>query len=207
MSTVLGDSCLILNKHWIPVHITSVRDAIGLIYVGTAKLIVPNQMKDRADRIVCHEYEVFDYEKWIEISARLDPEDYILIHSAKEVHFKPSVITLVNYDSVPKYEIRFSRSSIYERDSGICQYCGRHMSKSEATIDHITPRSKGGTNTWKNTVLSCKKCNEKKGSRSLEESGLKLLSEPKKPSWISTKYGKARSIQEKEDWLKFVEYV
>lgn len=42
----------------------------------------------------------------------------------------------------------------------VAKYIGRHA---EASVDHVVPRSKGGTYLLTNTVLSCKVCNEAKG--------------------------------------------
>ena len=44
------------------------------------------------------------------------------------------------------------------------------------------PKKLGGQSTFENCVVSCKKCNMKKGSRTLEESGMKLIKEPTIPT-------------------------
>jgi len=49
------------------------------------------------------------------------------------------------------------------------------------TLDHVLPKSRGGPKTWDNIVSSCHKCNEKKGARTPEEAGMKLLKEPRRP--------------------------
>ena len=73
------------------------------------------------------------------------------------------------------------RSFIFSRSNNQCVYCG---AKAEE-IDHIVPRSKGGTNSTYNLVASCRSCNEKKLNLSLKEFG-KLMNkdfsklEPKK---------------------------
>lgn len=48
---------------------------------------------------------------------------------------------------------------VFVRYDGKCVYCGGEAT----TIDHITPRSKGGTNNLANLVPACKDCNEEKG--------------------------------------------
>ena len=65
---------------------------------------------------------------------------------------------------------------IYERDDHTCQYCGatKHL-----TIDHVIPRSRGGQDTWENMVVACSKCNIKKANTPLEQTGMKLLREPR----------------------------
>lgn len=46
-----------------------------------------------------------------------------------------------------------------------CHYCGAPG----GTIDHVVPRSKGGTSGARNCVPACAWCNEKKGDKSVEE--------------------------------------
>jgi 5-methylcytosine-specific restriction endonuclease McrA len=48
-----------------------------------------------------------------------------------------------------------------------CKYCGKELTLEEATVDHIIPLSKGGTNRWHNKVLACSPCNAKKGDKIL----------------------------------------
>lgn len=73
------------------------------------------------------------------------------------------------------------RSFIFSRSDGKCVYCGAKA----AEIDHVVPRSKGGTNSTYNLVASCRSCNEKKSNLSLKAFG-KLMGkdyshiEPKK---------------------------
>lgn len=73
------------------------------------------------------------------------------------------------------------RSFIFSRSEGKCVYCG---AKAEE-IDHVVPRSNGGTNSTYNLVAACRRCNEKKSNLSLKAFG-KLMGrdyshlEPKK---------------------------
>lgn len=70
-----------------------------------------------------------------------------------------------------------SKRVLKSRDN--CAYCGRmflmrnddfiHNRPSSFTIDHLTPKSKGGTNHPDNLVPCCKSCNSKKQSKTLEE--------------------------------------
>lgn len=78
--------------------------------------------------------------------------------------------------------VRFSRENVYARDHGSCQYCGRRVTRGEATYDHVRPRRAGGPTNWTNVVISCLPCNQKKGGRTPEEAGMKLLSVPVQPA-------------------------
>jgi 5-methylcytosine-specific restriction endonuclease McrA len=54
------------------------------------------------------------------------------------------------------------RWDVYERDDFKCKHCG---SKRYLSIDHITPKSKGGKTTLENCQTLCRPCNSKKGAR------------------------------------------
>lgn len=60
--------------------------------------------------------------------------------------------------------------NMWRRDNFTCVYCNSKASHSvELTLDHVIPKSKGGTNNQDNLVTSCRSCNQLKGSRSLLE--------------------------------------
>lgn len=66
------------------------------------------------------------------------------------------------------------RLAIYERDNKICAYCGIECSADEnanhgISLDHIKPRSKGGTNSPKNLVVSCRGCNSTRQDTPIEK--------------------------------------
>lgn len=74
------------------------------------------------------------------------------------------------------------RMILYGRDRYLCAYCGLEFTLRNLTIDHVLPRSRGGKNTWMNTVTACKPCNVKKADRTPEEAGMQLLYRPYSPT-------------------------
>lgn len=94
----------------------------------------------------------------------------------------PSVVRLRRHIRRPLPELRLSRRSIFARDNYICQYCG-HSSR-ELTIDHIIPKRLGGPTSWENLVCCCRKCNTKKGDKTLQKVGFTLRKEPKRPKYV-----------------------
>ncbi len=62
------------------------------------------------------------------------------------------------------YEVREYLLEKYDRT---CQYCSVRNIPLE--VEHIIPKSKGGSNRVSNLTLSCRKCNEKKGNKPIEE--------------------------------------
>ena len=109
--------------------------------------------------------------------------DKIIYNGDKTVSFiVPVVIRLVKYiKQVYNNAIPYSKKGVFTRDNYICQYCGKELYQSNATIDHIVPKAKGGKTSWTNCVCSCKKCNNFKGDRDLKDTHLKLKSIPVKP--------------------------
>jgi len=106
------------------------------------------------------------------------------IQSVSGTYDLPAAIVLVRYVHIP-YDQRMSptRKNIFLRDRNTCQYCGyRSRDPKKLTIDHVTPKSKGGDNGWTNLVCACSKCNSKKGNLSLKECKMTLKNKPRKPS-------------------------
>jgi 5-methylcytosine-specific restriction endonuclease McrA len=92
----------------------------------------------------------------------------------------PTVIRLNKFVHVPyrRHKIALNRKNLCERDDYTCAYCGTYGD----TIDHVVPRFLGGENSWENVVAACKKCNGKKGHKTLAQLGWKLDFTPYEPS-------------------------
>lgn len=75
-----------------------------------------------------------------------------------------------------------TRRRLIARDHALCLYCGRSVSDSTMTIDHVKPRGQGGRHTWENVVTACRSCNQHKGCRTPEQAGMKLLAVPFAPN-------------------------
>jgi 5-methylcytosine-specific restriction endonuclease McrA len=90
----------------------------------------------------------------------------------------PSVVRLNYFVKVPfRARASLTRRAVFARDEWACQYCGR----SAENVDHVIPRSRGGTHTWENVVASCRRCNARKENRHHEEVGLRLRRRPFAP--------------------------
>lgn len=64
---------------------------------------------------------------------------------------------------------RLARQEIFERDGWSCAYCGRGVSMVAGHVDHVRPRSRGGSDSKENLVTACVRCNLRKGARTPEE--------------------------------------
>ena len=94
----------------------------------------------------------------------------------------PSVVKLRYHIKRPLPELRLSRRSILARDNYTCQYCG-HQAR-DLTMDHVIPKRMGGKSTWENLVCCCKKCNNRKGDKTLEQANIVLAKQPRRPRYI-----------------------
>lgn len=95
---------------------------------------------------------------------------------------RPMVVRLVRYVQMRWRACRspaWSRKGMLARDRHRCAYCGAHAT----TVDHIVPRSRGGANSWENTVAACRTCNGRKRDRTPAEAGMRLLVTPYVPTW------------------------
>jgi 5-methylcytosine-specific restriction endonuclease McrA len=103
------------------------------------------------------------------------------LHSATSSIARPVVIRLVSYVRIPRdtHRRKITRRAVFARDDWTCQYCG---SRSNLTVDHVVPRSKGGSSTWENIVASCAPCNRRKGNASPRQAGMRLARQPRTPS-------------------------
>ena len=68
------------------------------------------------------------------------------------------------------------RQHVYERDSYQCYYCGCTCEEGNISLDHLNPRSRGGSDLPENLVTSCIACNEEKKNMTVEEYYLLIAS-------------------------------
>jgi len=112
--------------------------------------------------------------------ARTEEEQGAVLHSHRMKIQMPSVIRLLEYRRIPHQTRALSRKNILLRDRNMCQYCGVVLTAGELTLDHVTPRSRGGLSTWENLVACCHGCNRRKGNQLLYEmTEMRLMREPR----------------------------
>jgi 5-methylcytosine-specific restriction endonuclease McrA len=91
----------------------------------------------------------------------------------------PSVVRLRYFVRIPyRAHAALTRRAVFARDLWTCQYCGRPAEN----VDHVVPRSRGGAHIWENVVAACRRCNQRKENRLVQEAGLKLLRQPFVPA-------------------------
>ncbi|MFC1739329.1 HNH endonuclease [Planctomycetota bacterium] len=170
----LDCNVLVLNKHYMAIRIVGAKRAFSLLFRELAEVV---SLEDGS-------YSNYDFQSWCEVSEfkrnfRPNGHDWV---STVNFHIAvPRIIRLLFYDRLPRTEVKFNRRNIFARDKNRCQYCGKKFTTNELSLDHIVPRSLGGKSKWENIICSCTECNVKKGGRTPQQAGMKLIKQPVKP--------------------------
>ena len=172
-----------------PVSITTVRRAMVLLYGGSALAV------DDAG-------ETHDFSRWRCMPVRQLDDAIPIVGGALRV---PRVLHLQRYDRAPRMAVRLTRRNLMLRDQHQCQYCARRPTTRELNVDHVVPRSRGGSDSWENLVTSCRSCNLKKGWRTPEEAGMTLLRAPQKPRWSTTAHILLAARKPYTEWQPFLQ--
>lgn len=181
--------CLTLNKSWQPIGYRTVKDSIiklcgdGFSSKPDALAIDIDYDIDENGNVDFNSPTLMNPVKWEEwITLPIRSWDLSIKSSSIEIRV-PTVIIAVNYNKMPVKTFlgKPSKDGLWERDNGICQYTGEKVSKHDANIDHVIPKSKGGKDSWDNMVICKRKINSKKGNRYNHEVGLNLIRNPETP--------------------------
>ena len=135
------------------------------------------------------------------LAEKAEPVDSAadVVHAARVSLPVPVVVRLTRYVRVPyPAQVPLSRRAVFTRDGQTCVYCGG----SATSIDHVVPRSRGGTHTWDNVVAACRRCNHTKADRSLAEMGWSLPRPPGAPSGAAWRLLGHRTVDPRwREWL------
>ena len=176
--SLLNPKVLVLNKLFMALHVVTVRRAFTLLYKERAEVVSVDNDK----------FNSYNLDSWRKVSllklngsGKSKNGNWIKTFTAAiEV---PEIIRLLVYDKLPQNIVKFSKKNIFERDRNICQYCGREFHASELSLEHVLPKSRGGKNEWTNIVSACTGCNKRKGGRTPQEAGLRLIHKPVRPKY------------------------
>lgn len=184
---MLDSRVLVLNRSYMPIHVTSARRAFTLIYQEMARALSEN-------------YQTFGFHEWRQLPAG---ENRASVGTTSGRIRLPRVIVLVTFDRIPRRHVRYSRVNVFTRDKYTCQYCGVRPPRSDLNLDHVVPRSLGGSTTWENVVCSCVDCNRRKGGRTPQQARLRLRRKPARPRWTPL-MNLAISSARYEEWRPFL---
>ena len=113
--------------------------------------------------------------QWVGIDISEKAAELVKRRISKELGvllFKPvhrfDVLERTDLGNIPKYNCKENKTKLYGEQGGHCNGCGEHFKTQNLTVDHITPKSKGGTDHLANLQLLCGYCNSVKGDRGQE---------------------------------------
>lgn len=195
---------LVLNSAYMPINLIKWQEAVCLWITNKAEIISSYEDK------LLNTGKTFIKRMEKEWKSSYD-DKFETWDSAMNM---PSVIRLYEFVH-PKKNIKFykpfTRANLLERDGKKCQYCGKPLTLSKMTFDHIVPKCKNGLTKWENIVCCCLKCNSLKGGRTPEEAGMQLISKPYAPkiadSYAEGMISKLKSIpriMKNEHWRQFI---
>jgi 5-methylcytosine-specific restriction endonuclease McrA len=193
----LDAKVLVLNKVYRAIRVVSAKRAFTLLCKDLAEVIHVDE----------GQYSNYDFATWTEISElqrEFEPDRHDWVRTVNLHLAVPKVIRLLGYDRLPAQRVKLNRRNLFARDKNRCQYCGKHFSTSELTLDHVMPRSQGGGESWENLVCACVRCNARKGGRTPEQARMRLIHKPRQPSrhpLISVRLGQERY----QTWKAFLD--
>jgi hypothetical protein len=195
-----------LNRSWSPVDQMSVRDAVVFLnsqsdgdHPGYA-LDITTAVDENGDHVLVSAQPTA-WENWVKLPVREGDLWIGVGRSADNPEGRiraPLVVICAHFDKIPMRTTRWSTGNVHRRDNFICAYTKRKLTRAELSVDHIDPRSRGGRDTWENTVTCDKRINTMKADKTPEEAGLPrprpkapasvppivhLREDPKHPVW------------------------
>lgn len=184
---------LVINNGWIPLGTTTYQKALvslnsqnGEKNAAKGLSIEYKQLDDNVYDF--HQVEsitpIESFEEWMKLPIR-SFDSYVLT-SRQKIRL-PHVI-LTSYSKIPLRKFRPTKQVLYNLQNGLCGYSGKPISAKVGTIEHKTPRSFGGLDTFENLMIVHKDINHKRGNRPMAELGLVPLFNHKEPKPIPANY-------------------
>ncbi len=167
---------LLLNNAWQPITLITARAAFMHIFKGRVTCLDKNSEA------------FFNLESWNKYGQYYD--DQPMMRSAGNYNNPniwpiPTIVIVTNYFFRKPKKKKLSLFELAKIHKYQCQYCFRKFSLKDLTIDHVIPKSKGGTDDHTNRVLCCFQCNqEKRDLYPWFKENDKMPNAPKIPSFI-----------------------
>ena len=96
------------------------------------------------------------------VKKRIEKDNPLLFSQHPMAH-RTDIPKRTDLGEIPNY--RTHKHTLFGKQEGVCAGCKTAFPFRNFTIDHIVPRSKGGTDHLENLQLLCGACNSTKGSR------------------------------------------
>jgi 5-methylcytosine-specific restriction endonuclease McrA len=170
--------CLVLDSNWMPQAFCSWENAIKLVYEDRATVI----KEDEGGKV---------------------------LRSPSLTMGLPRIIVVKNaWTKRKRLSVPCTRRNLLIRDHATCQYCGKGVSTSDYTIDHVIPRCQGGKTVWDNVVVSCQRCNFPKAGRTPAQAHMTLINKPYVPKPHDPRYNFKLHIKKlRPEWSEYSQWL
>ena len=148
---------LLLNATYEPIHVISVKRAVGLLIRGVAEGVDGIAARLRTPSII------------FEVPAVIRLRYFVSVPQRGAVWSRRGIMQRDGYTCI------YCGIRVGE------QHHGRALIKGDFTVEHLIPRCRDGADSWGNTACACRWCNHRKGDRTPHEAGMRLRWEPKTP--------------------------
>jgi hypothetical protein len=112
--------------------------------------------------------------------------DMLIRDGSGQEYDLPAVVILKEYIGNHNHVAPYTKSNVYARDLGVCQYCGIETNPNNRSIDHVIPRAHWNKkrysfalSSFANVVTCCRPCNLKKRNRTPQQAEMELIRKPK----------------------------
>src|SRR4029078_2364819 len=109
---ILNRPVLVLNQRWVALTTMSVKEAIGLVAKGSARLMDPAGVSAGGPVT------------WNDVSRAKQKLEGEVIRSQRLSLVPPEVIVLTSYAGIGQRSVVFSRKNLFQPDKSHCHYCG-----------------------------------------------------------------------------------
>jgi 5-methylcytosine-specific restriction endonuclease McrA len=208
---VINQPVLCLNGVWQALGTKTVKEALIAMLGGekgnspaamAIDMVFPIDADGNVDWNSPEYTQPVGWDEWRKLPVR---EYDLAIHTSNMEIRAPRVIIQPNYSKMPIVQPRPTKEAIRKRDGGICQYTGEVLTWKEGNIDHVTPRSQGGRNTFENMVWCHKDINSKKADKTPKQAGLALIRKPFAPK--SLPISSTINVAHHPSWVHFLDHV
>lgn len=97
------------------------------------------------------------------------PDEIQACREYRRQRSKSEPLAEVHSGEIDFYNVRQNRLKVFERDEYTCRYCQKQLTRFTATLDHVTPVTEGGDNSFENLLTACLHCNSRKNRRPVSD--------------------------------------
>ena len=97
------------------------------------------------------------------------------------------------------------RRRILQKYNGRCAYCGRSISMSTMSVDHLVPKCKGGTGAFDNLLPSCLECNHLKNNDDISVFRYKMAWDSLKVTDLASYDSMVKAVERYKFYFEIVE--